>query len=168
MTGALRRLRQGLNALLAFARPVDEALVAQHLSPELQRCFAQLRRSEQQHSLRVLRALQAQGEVPPALAVAALLHDVGKTRWPFPLWQRVVAVLLPALAPGLAARLARGDAANPVARALLLQRQHPAWGAQLARAAGACERSVALIERHAQPAGEDEWLARLRAADERS
>ena len=46
--------------------------------------------------------------------------------------------------------------------------QHPAWGAQLARAAGADERVVALIVRHAQPPGDDELLARLRHADERS
>lgn len=154
--------------MLAGARPVDHALVARHLTPAQQRCFARLRRSEQQHSLRVLRALQAQGEVPPALAVAALLHDVGKTRWPFPLWQRVLVVLLPALAPGLARRLARGDTRNPLARALQLQRQHAAWGAQLARAAGADERSVALIAQHTRPAGDDALLARLRAADERS
>ncbi len=166
--GGRRRLRQGLNALLAFAQPVDYALVAQHLTPELQACFARLRRSEQLHSLRVLRALQAQGEVPPELAAAALLHDVGKTRWPFPLWGRVMVVLLPTIAPGLARRLAQGGQSNPLARPFLLERQHPAWGAQLARAAGAAERTVALIDRHAQAPGDDEWLARLRAADERS
>ena len=166
--GALRRLRQGLNALLAFAQPVDHALVAQHLTPALQDCFVRLRRSEQLHSLRVLRALQAQGTVPPELATAALLHDVGKTRWPFPLWGRVLVVLLPLLAPELAARLAHGDEANPLARPFIIEQQHPAWGAQLARAAGADERAVALIERHAQPPGDDELLARLRHADERS
>ena len=164
--GALRRLRQGLNALLAFAQPVDYALVAQHLTPALQDCFALLRRSEQLHSLRVLRALQAQGAVPPELAAAALLHDVGKTRWPFPLWQRVLVVLLPLLAPALAARLARGDEANLLARPFIIEEQHPAWGAQLARAAGADERVAALIEHHAQPPGDDELLARLRYADE--
>ena len=164
--GALRRLRQGLNALLAFAQPVDYALVAQHLTPALQDCFALLRRSEQLHSLRVLRALQAQGAVPPELTAAALLHDVGKTRWPFPLWQRVLVVLLPLLAPALAARLARGDEANLLSRPFIIEEQHPAWGAQLARAAGADERVAALIEGHAQPPGDDELLARLRYADE--
>lgn len=165
---ALRRLRQGLNALLAFAQPVDRALVARTLTPELQACFGRLRRSEQLHSLRVLRALQAGGEVGPELAVAALLHDVGKTRWPFPLWQRVLVVLLPRLAPGLAGRLARADDANALARPFILCERHAAWGAQLARAAGASERSVWLIARHAQAPGDDNDLARLRAADERS
>ncbi len=166
--GALRRLRQGLNALLAFAQPVDHVLVAQTLSPELQACFVRLRRSEQLHSLRVLRALQADGDVTPELAVAALLHDVGKTRWPFPLWQRVLVVLLPRLAPGLARRLARAGVSNALARPFILCERHPAWGAQLARAAGASERSVWLIAQHAQAPGDDDDLARLRAADERS
>ncbi len=162
------RLRQGLHALLAFAQPIDRALAAQHLTPELQQCFDRLRRSEQLHSLRVLRALQAEGEVTPDLAVAALLHDVGKTRWPFPLWQRVLVVLLPRLAPALADRLARGSESQPLARPFLLCQQHPAWGAQLARAAGASERAAWLVGQHAGNAGDDADLARLRAADERS
>ncbi|MCE2488392.1 MAG: hypothetical protein J4G17_00255 [Anaerolineae bacterium] len=166
--GAWRRLRQGLHALMAFAQPIDRAQVARHLSPELQQCFGRLRRSEQLHSLRVLRALQAEGEVTPDLAVAALLHDVGKTRWPFPLWQRVLVVLLPRLAPALAGRLARGSETDPLARPFLLSEQHPAWGAQLARAAGASERATWLIGQHAGDAGDDFDLARLRAADERS
>ena len=166
--GAGRRLRQGLNALLAFAQPVDRARVARHLTPELQQCFMRLRRSEQLHSLRVLRALQAEGAAGPDLAVAALLHDLGKTRWPFPLWQRALVVLLPALAPALARRLARGSENDPLARPFLLCEQHPAWGARMARAAGASERAAWLIENHAGGAGHDDELARLRAADERS
>ena len=166
--GGLRRLRQGLNAILAFAQPVDHALAAQHLTPQLQQCFARLRRSEQLHSLRVLRALQAGGAVSPPLAVAALLHDVGKTRWPFPLWQRVLVVLLPRLAPTLADRLARGAETDPLARPFLLRERHPAWGAAMARAAGADERAVWLIEHHAQTPDDDAELARLPAADERN
>lgn len=164
----LRRLRQGLNALTAFAQPVDHALAAQHLTPQLQHCFARLRRSEQLHSLRVLRALQAEGEVSPALAAAALLHDLGKTRWPFPLWQRVLVVLLPRLAPRMAARLSQGSESDPLARPFILCEQHPARGAEMARAAGADERVVRLIARHAQAPGDDVELARLRAADERN
>ncbi|MCY4023435.1 MAG: HD domain-containing protein [Anaerolineaceae bacterium] len=166
--GAGRRLRQGLNALLAFSRPVDQALAERHLSPELQQCFGRLRRSEQLHSLRVLRALQAEDSPGPDLAVAALLHDLGKTRWPFPLWQRVLVVVLPRLAPALARRLARGSEADPLVRPFLLHEQHPAWGARMARAAGASERAAWLIENHEGKAVDDEELARLRAADERN
>ncbi len=166
--GAGRRLRQGLNALLAFAQPVDQALAERHLTPELQQCFNRLRRSEQLHSLRVLRALQAEGAPGPDLAVAALLHDLGKTRWPFPLWQRVLVVIVPALAPALARRLARGRESDLLARPFLLHEQHPAWGARMARAAGASERAAWLIGNHAGAAGDDDELARLRAADERS
>lgn len=166
--GAGRRLRQGLNALLAFAQPVDRAGAARHLTPELQQCFGRLRRSEQLHSLRVLRALQAEGAVGPDLAVAALLHDLGKTRWPFPLWQRVLVVVVPALAPTLARRLARGRERDPLARPFLLCERHPAWGARMARAAGAGERAAWLIENHATETIEDAELARLRAADERN
>ena len=53
--------------------------------------FRRMRRSEQQHSINVLRMLQARGYSDSALMVAALLHDVGKTRAAYHLWDRVLA-----------------------------------------------------------------------------
>src|SRR5260221_4790688 len=94
----MRRLRQGVRALFAWARPVDTALAAKILSPELLRLFQRMRRSEQQHSLNVLRTLQAQGHNDPALLAAALIHDVGKSRVAFHLSDRVLVVLVKAAA----------------------------------------------------------------------
>src|SRR5262245_53175210 len=101
----MRRLRQGIRALLAWARPVNFDRASNVLSPELLSLFRQMRRSEQQHSLNVLRTLQGWGYNDPALLTAALLHDVGKTRAPFHLWDRVLVVLTRAAAPALATRL---------------------------------------------------------------
>ncbi|MBN2470157.1 MAG: hypothetical protein JXN59_05470, partial [Anaerolineae bacterium] len=90
---AAERLRQGLRALTAWSRPVDFARAEAVLSPAEMALFRRLRRSEQLHSLRVLGAVQAAGESNPALLVAALLHDVGKTVGPFTLPERVLVVL---------------------------------------------------------------------------
>ncbi len=94
----LRRLLQGLHALFAFAQPISLDLAARYLSPEQLRLFGQMRRGEQLHSLRVLRDVLRDAESPD-LAVAALLHDVGKTRYPLALWQKTLPVLVRPLFP---------------------------------------------------------------------
>lgn len=169
---AAQRLRQGIRALLAFARPVDHALAAQYLAPPLLACFRQMRRSEQLHSLNVLRAVLAQGSTPDDLAVAALLHDVGKARYAFPVWQKTLVVLVRAGFPAWFERLANGSAGNFWQRPFVVSHQHPAWSAEIAAAAGASERALWLITHHADPLAQ--WadhphvhlLKRLQQADD--
>jgi hypothetical protein len=166
------RIRQGLSAIFAPAQPVDFALAAQVLTPALLDCFRQMRRSEQVHSLQVLRTVRAQGSTPDDLAVAALLHDAGKSRYAFPVWQKTLVVLLRAFAPGPFQRLSSGDEANWLQRPFVLAVQHPAWGADMVAAAGGSSRAVWLIAHHADLP--DRWaehpdhhlLERLQAADD--
>src|SRR5688572_30885194 len=47
---ATYRIRQGLQAIFAFAQPVELPLAAQYLTPELLSLFSQMRHSEQLHS----------------------------------------------------------------------------------------------------------------------
>lgn len=146
---ATTRLRQGLRALSAWARPVDHDLAARYLTPSLMALFRQMRRSEQLHSLNVLRMLRAAGHDEPPLMVAALLHDVGKSRAPFHLWDRTVVVLVKAVAPGLARRwgYSRPEPAG-LLRPFVISYQHPRWGAELVAGAGGDSAAVALIARH--------------------
>lgn len=166
------RIKQGLRALFAFSQPVDDDPAAQVLSPELLRLFHTMRRSEQLHSLNVLRTLMAQGSIPDDLAVAALLHDVGKSRYPFPVWQKTMVVLGRAFAPGWFQRLSSGSETNGFQRPFVLSVHHPAWSAEMVSAAGGSERAVWLIAHHADAL--DKWanhphadlLKRLRTADD--
>jgi len=146
----MNRLRQGIRALFAWTRPVDIALAASFLSPSLLTLFRQMRRSEQQHSLNVLRTLRGWGYDDPSLMTAALLHDVGKSRYPFYLWDRTIVVLVKAAAPSLAKRWGSGSPTG-LRRPFAVSFQHPQWSAEMARAAGADPLSVALIEAHQQP-----------------
>lgn len=147
----MQRIRQGVRALLAFARPVDYDLVTMYLSPSLLACFQQMRRNEQLHSLNVLRDVLAQGPTPDDLAVAALLHDAGKSRYPFPVWQKTMVVLTRAFVPGLFQRLSRGSEHRCWQRPFVVSSQHPTWSADMVRAAGASERAVWLVAHHADP-----------------
>jgi hypothetical protein len=170
---AAQRLKQGLRALLAFSRPVDWDLARTTLSPELLTLFQRLKRSEQLHSLNVLRGVLAQGDAPHDLCVAALLHDVGKTRYPLAVWQKTFAVLLRAFAPALFKRWSTtGSPANPLQRPCIVSVQHPAWSAEMVAEIGASETAIWLIAQHSEPA--ERWaqhpatplLRRLQQADD--
>jgi hypothetical protein len=166
------RLRQGLRALFAFSQTVDYALAAQYLTDEQLQLFRRMRRGEQLHSLNVLRGVLAQGDTPPDLALAALLHDVGKIRYPLRLWQKTVVVLTRTFIPALSGRLSAGDPSHWINRPYAVYAHHPAWSAELVVQTGANAAAVWLIAHHADNAehrrGHDQYplLKRLQAADD--
>lgn len=167
----IARLRQGARALLVWVRPVDAHAADAYLTPPLQVLFRQMRPAEQQHSLNVLRTLIERGKSDPSLLIAALLHDVGKSRAPYWLWERVIVVLARKIVPG---RVSQWGEGVPVGwrRPFVISKQHPAWSAEMAAAAGADPLSVELIARHQRkldhaPQNETErLLLALQAADD--
>ena len=169
----LIRLRQGVRALFAFARPVDDQLAGRFLSPDQFAAFKRLRRGEQLHSLNVLRTVLAQSDnTPPDLALASLMHDVGKTRYPSRLWQKIMTVAVRELAPSTFDRLSKGDLRRWWSRPFVVYVEHPAWSAEILAQTGASEGAIWLVAHHADPA--EQWhdhemfplLQRLQAADD--
>jgi hypothetical protein len=170
MSAAQRRLNQGLRALIAFVRPPDLAEAREVLGPRLTPLFRQMRLSEQNHCLRVMHTLRAQGCNHPDLLVAALLHDVGKTRYPLTLFGRTLPVLVKAVAPRLARRLSQGEPCG-LRRPFVVVERHPQWGAEMLAEAGASPLAVTLTRRHQEhlshppQSEEDRLLLLLQAAD---
>lgn len=146
--------------------------VSSILSPAQLDLFSRLQPSEQVHALRVLNAVQEEPETSPDLWVAALLHDVGKSRVPLKTWERVLIVLVRKFLPGKAAAWGRG-LPNGWRRAFVVAEQHPVWGAELAAQVGCSALTIDLIGLHQQPspgqipAEAAHLLALLRAADEK-
>lgn len=141
------RVRQFWNTVTA--NPSQELLdeTAEVLSPQLLQLFQRMQPAEQKHSLNVYKKLCTAGETNRDLLIAALLHDVGKIKFPLHVWERVEIVLLKKLAPGKAAAwgtLQPVGWRKPFAVAL----KHPDWGADLAEQAGASPLTVSLIRRH--------------------
>jgi putative nucleotidyltransferase with HDIG domain len=147
MMGIVYRTRQFWLAMTARPSPDDLAQAAGLLSPALFQLFEQMQPSEQAHSLEIFRRLQWEGETDRDLLAAALLHDVGKSHCPLRLWERVWIVLARAAAPQRARRWGQA-APRGWRRALVVAEQHPAWGAEMARQAGASAVTVELIRRH--------------------
>jgi hypothetical protein len=130
---------------------------------------------EQAHSIQVMRAVShtfngSSGDHPKDLLVAALLHDVGKIRYPLRIWERIFIVLVRALAPEKAREWGEGEPAG-WRRAFVIAERHPEWGAQMAAAAGVSPLTEALIRRHQMQhsdhpiCSEDEDLFILQSAD---
>jgi hypothetical protein len=162
------RVAQFLRGWGATVTEADAALVNQVLAPigpQAVALFGRMPRDAQAHSLRVLKTMHGEGIVPdprqlsilPDLAVAALLHDVGKIAADeagayLGLWLRGPIVLLEALRPLWLVRWAAPQPGPTIRYALYVQQEHPQIGAELARTAGCSRLTCWLIAQHQNPA----------------
>lgn len=124
-----------------FARPLtgaESSLVQSLLSADLAELFFAMSRADQRHSLTVFVTAGAE----PALAEAALLHDVGKTESQLGPISRSLATI----ADGIGLRLS-GRWRD--------YRDHGAIGAEMLRNAGAGRLAVAFAEHHPGEAPDD-------------
>ena len=142
------RLRQFWRNVSARPLPTAaQAEIAAHLTPAELALFQRFSSSDQWHSYRVLKTLQAAGHDQPDLWTAALLHDVGKTRAPLSVWERSWVVLGQMVCPRKTAVWGQGQAVG-WRRPFVVKAQHPAWGAEMAAAVGSRPLVVELIRRH--------------------
>lgn len=149
MTAARRRLGQGLRALMAFATSPDLNLARRYLTERELAEFVQLSRADQLHCLNVLRAvLRANPEAPPALTAAALLHDVGKSRYHLRVWQKTLAVLVLGLAPAHGRNLTLVEPPNSWRAPFIVHELHPKWSGELLRECGSEAAVIWLAENH--------------------
>lgn len=151
------RVHQFWHALTRVPAASELEQARRMLSPSLWALFLGLQASEQAHGLSIFRRLCEQGDAGDDLLAAALLHDVGKSRYPLHIWERVWIVLGQAFFPGQAKAWGRADPKG-WRRPFVVAEQHPAWGAEMAARAGASPMTVALIKRH-QDAIEQDWPA---------
>ncbi len=165
----LRQLRDNLTA-----GPLSEAArreVAATLSPAELALFERFSPADQWHSYRVLCDLRRAGYNDPDLLTAALLHDVGKTRYPLSAGDRTLIVVGAVLFPRRSVAWGQGTV-DSWRRPFVVRARHPQWGAEMAAAIGARPAVVALIARHQdKPPVEDEAADTLRAlqwADDRN
>ncbi len=168
------RVRQFWRVLrVADASEADLALAREVLTSKQMGLFRIMHPAEKDHAIRVLKKLQARGEKDKDLLVAALLHDVGKSRYPLSIWERVMIVVMNRFFPERVKKWAEG---NPRSwrRAFVVAAEHPIWGAQMAAESGASPLAVNLIWRHQEPPStipktqEDLLLRTLQAADDGS
>ncbi len=146
------RIRQFQNALIANPNPDDLEIVRNLLTPAQMDLFYCMHPSEQAHGIQVLERVRStedsqKDDYYKDLYVAALLHDIGKCRYPLRLWERVVIVLAKAFLPGKVAEWGSGKPSG-WRRVFVISECHPEWGAQMAADAGTSALAVELIRKH--------------------
>jgi len=146
------RSRQFWNALFAQPSQADLERANKILTSAQLALFFRMQRSEQAHSLKVMNKIlkTIDGELNENLQdllVAALLHDVGKTRYPLSVWERIIVVLGKILFPFSVKRWGSGQPGG-WRRAFVVAEQHANWGAELASSVGTSSLAVDLIRRH--------------------
>jgi hypothetical protein len=167
------RVWQTWRFVSAWLRPIADATAQTHLTPAEFALYLRMSRPERQHHLRVLAHLLAVGQTHPALLKAALLHDVGKTRFRFGLIERVLVVLVKRWLPQ---RFKLWSQSQPQGwkRPFVVSAQHPQWSMEMGQQAGLDPLALELIARHQNPPPQppqtlaDHLLLHLQSADDRS
>lgn len=166
------RSRQFFNGFFAQLTTEEEQLVRQRLSPAEFALFSRMPLDARRHSLNVYLTLERTGNTDPDLAVAALLHDVGKvaadvTGVKLGLWVRIPLVLMEATHPKIIRRLASPDPNDGWRYTLNVHLEHPEIGAAMAARAGSSRTACWLIASHQnrELLHEDEWALSTNAAD---
>lgn len=169
----IQRFQQGIYALLAFARKVNYELAERYLNSEQMALFRSMAKSEQLHSINVLRDVLAQAEQTPRdLAVAALLHDSGKSRKHLMVWQKTISVLVRKFLPELDNHLSEDEKLSFWRAPFIVRRHHPKWSGELLSAMNSSDCVIWLVTHHAESA--NNWqehpyydlLIRLQRADD--
>jgi hypothetical protein len=170
------RARQFWNTLTATPSPEYLKDVRALLNPKQVEFFERLSPADQAHAIRVMNWLRRHGEDHPDLLVSALLHDVGKTRYPLSVWERVIGVVFSQIFPSQAemwgaGELEAGSWKRIWLKPFVIARQHPRWSAEMVAQSGGSSRVVYLIRNHQNDmvsemvSIEDMMLNKLQIAD---
>ena len=142
------RIRQFFKSLFVTKSMVDMDFVRKHLTPAQEALFLRMQTYDRYHSVLFAKTLIAEVyKVQEDMIVAALLHDVGKSRYLISPFNRTFAVLIHKFAPKMMedATLENVTFFN---KTFLVAKHHAQWSEEMARSVGVSELTAIIIASH--------------------
>ncbi|MBT3241052.1 MAG: HD domain-containing protein [Chloroflexi bacterium] len=164
------RINQFLLALLAKPGKKDLVFVSSILNSEQFGLFKKFQASEQFHAIAVCRQILEQVDNDEDLLTAALLHDIGKIRYPLNIFDRIMIVLGNKLFPNQIKIWGKNEPKG-FFKAFVVSEMHPKWGAEMVKKTNASPMVLSLILRHQdniikfENSEEDQFLKVLQYCD---
>ncbi len=147
------RIQQFFKSLFVTKAMVDMEFVREHLTSAQEGVFLRMQAYDRYHSVLFAKTLITNVyRVQEDLIVAALLHDVGKSRYPINSFHRMGAVVARKFAPALMEKEDNQEVTF-LNRTVLVSNHHAEWSEEMARIAGVSELTAWIIAHH-----EDETL----------
>ncbi len=141
------RINQFISALWAKPNKEDLIFASSILNSKQFKLFEKFQNSEQFHAIAVCRQIQGNGYINADLLTAALLHDIGKIRFPLNIFERILIVICRKLLPDQVKNWGDNEAKG-VYKAFVVSIKHPKWGAEMVEDTGASPLVCSLILRH--------------------
>ena len=145
---AFYRIRQFLKSIFVTNSMVDMEFVRTHLTPAQEGLFLRMQAYDRYHSVLFAKTLIDEVyRVPDDLLVAALLHDVGKSRYKINSFTRMVAVLVNKFAPHMMED-ASLDNVTFLNKSFLVAKFHAEWSEEMVNMVGVSEVTSSIIASH--------------------
>jgi UTP:GlnB (protein PII) uridylyltransferase len=142
------RIQQFFKSLFVTKGMVDMEFVHKHLTAAQEGVFLRMQAYDRYHSVYFAKTLISNVyKVPEDLIVAALLHDVGKSRYPINSFHRMGAVVARRFAPQVMEKENEEEVAF-LNRTVLVSNHHAEWSENMAKSAGVSDLTAWIIAHH--------------------
>lgn len=142
------RIQQFFKSLFVTKSMVDMDFVRKYLSPAQEGVFLRMQAYDRYHSVLFAKTLISNVyKVPNDLIVAALLHDVGKSRYPINSLHRMGAVVARKFVPALMDK-ENEDEVTFLNRTVLVSNHHAEWSEEMATSVEVSDLTAWIIAHH--------------------
>lgn len=137
----IKRIRQFLLCIFSSLGSQDLEYIDKKLDNNIKYIFLKLSKYEKKHSILVARAVEKQFKNDPDLVKAALLHDIGKTKYHINIIQKSLLVLFDLLTKGKLKKITENKSIN-------IFYNHGQMGYDILKDSGYNERILFIVKNH--------------------
>ncbi|MDV3429288.1 MAG: HDIG domain-containing protein [Bacillota bacterium] len=137
----IKRIRQFLICIFSSLNSQDIEYIDNKLDIDIKDIFLKLSKYEKKHSILVAQAVEKEFKNDPDLAKAALLHDIGKTKYHINIIQKSLLVLFDRLTKGKLKKITGN-------KSIYIFYNHGQMGYDILKNSGYNERILFIVKNH--------------------